>query len=69
MTASLARAARRTRFTLRSLFTDRVGANLVEYIMLVGLVALGSIGAYTLFGDNVVNKIKAQGAKVLTIKE
>ncbi len=55
------------RLVTRRLARDTRGANLVEYIMLVGLVALLCIGAYSTFGGNVGDKIKAQGTAVGSI--
>jgi pilus assembly protein Flp/PilA len=40
------------------------GANMVEYIILVGLVALICIGGYTLFGDKVNKAISVQSTTV-----
>lgn len=64
MNRTLARCHR----TLRSLVTDRRGANLVEYIILVGVVALLSLAAFTAFGGNVQQKIQEEGGKVSGIK-
>jgi len=36
------------------------GANMVEYIILVGLVALICVGGYKLFGERVNTSIKEQ---------
>lgn len=49
---------------LRSLVRDRRGANMVEYILLVGVVALISIAAFKAFGSKVQDKIKEQGDTV-----
>jgi len=43
---------------------DTRGANMVEYILLVGVVALISIAAFKAFGGKVQDKIKAQGDTV-----
>ena len=43
---------------------DTEGANLVEYLILVGLVALAVIIAFTAFGDTVEGKIQEQGGTV-----
>jgi Flp pilus assembly pilin Flp len=48
----------------RAIVRDRRGANMVEYIILVGIVALFAIGAFKMFGDKVVNRVKAQGTTV-----
>ncbi|MCS6899628.1 MAG: hypothetical protein RMJ98_05110 [Myxococcales bacterium] len=50
--------------TFRRLLKDTRGANLVEYIILVGVVALISIAAFKAFGGKVQEKIKAQGNTV-----
>ena len=39
----------------------RRGANSVEYIILVGVVALGALAAFSEFGSKVADKTKAQG--------
>lgn len=43
---------------------DSRGANLVEYIILVGVVALLSIAAFKIFGGKVQAKVQEQGSKV-----
>ena len=48
----------------RNLVKDTEGANLVEYLILVGLVALAVIIAFTAFGDTVEQKIEEQGGTV-----
>lgn len=53
--------------SLRRFLKDTRGANLVEYIILVGVVALISIAAFKAFGGKVQEKIKAQGNTVGTI--
>jgi pilus assembly protein Flp/PilA len=49
---------------LRRLIKDTRGANLVEYIILVGVVALISIIAFKTFGGKMQAKITEQGATV-----
>lgn len=49
------------------LFKDTRGAGFVEYIVLVGLVALFCIVAYKSFGDSVTKKVKEQGTAVEAI--
>ena len=61
-------ALARTRLSLRNLLADRKGANMVEYMIIVGVVALLSIAAFTTFGENVQGKIKEEGGKVTGIK-
>ena len=46
------------------LLHDRRGANLVEYLILVGLVALLALGGYRAFGSSVSAKSEAQAACV-----
>ena len=50
--------------SLRQLVRATRGANMVEYIILVGLVALICIGGYSLFGKNVDASIKGQAGTV-----
>lgn len=54
--------------TLRELAKDRRGAGLVEYIILVGAVALASLGAYKGFSGAVNGKIGEFGKQVTGIK-
>lgn len=49
---------------LQELARDTRGAGFVEYIILVGLVALFCIVAYQAFGDAVTAKVNAQAAAV-----
>ena len=42
----------------------RRGANSVEYIILVGVVALGALAAFSEFGSKVSEKTKSQGGAV-----
>jgi Flp pilus assembly pilin Flp len=51
----------------RAIVRDRRGANMVEYIILVGIVALFAIGAFKMFGGKVVAKVTEQGTTVGTI--
>ena len=48
----------------RSLFRDRRGANMVEYIILVGVVALIAIAGFKVFGGKVREKIDQQAGSV-----
>jgi Flp pilus assembly pilin Flp len=48
----------------RSLVKDDEGANLVEYLILCGLVALACIVAWTQFGDTVESKVNEEGSAV-----
>ena len=49
---------------LRRFIADRRGANMVEYILLVGVVALIAIAGFKLFGGKVREKIDEQGTSV-----
>jgi pilus assembly protein Flp/PilA len=40
------------------------GANMVEYLIIVGVVALIAIAGFQTFGGNVKDKITAQGTTV-----
>jgi len=53
---------------LERLARDTRGAGFVEYIILVGVVALFCIAGYQYFGGKVTDKIKAQGDLVTGIK-
>jgi Flp pilus assembly pilin Flp len=46
---------------------DRRGANLVEYIILVGVVALIALAGFKIFGNKVRQKIDNQANTVETI--
>ncbi len=48
----------------RRLVRDRRGANLVEYIILVGVIALIAIVGFKKFGGNVRAKIDEQAGSV-----
>jgi pilus assembly protein Flp/PilA len=43
---------------------DTRGANLVEYIILVGVVALIALAGFKIFGQKVDKKIQEQSGKV-----
>lgn len=43
---------------------DTRGANLVEYIILVGVVALIALAGFKIFGQKVNDKVKDQSDKV-----
>jgi Flp pilus assembly pilin Flp len=49
---------------LKRLISDTRGAGFVEYIILVGLVALFCIAAYTTFGEKVGGKVEDQASQV-----
>jgi pilus assembly protein Flp/PilA len=49
---------------LVKLLKDNRGANLVEYIILVGVIALVAIAGFKIFGEKVDSKIQEQSSKV-----
>jgi len=52
---------------IQKLIRDTQGAGMVEYIILVGLVALACVAAYTTFGSDVKAKVEEQGTSVTGI--
>jgi pilus assembly protein Flp/PilA len=48
---------------------DRRGAGLIEYVILVGIVAIVAIAGFTKFGTAVSKKIQAQSQTVDKIKD
>lgn len=52
------------RIAARRLARDTRGANMVEYILLVGVVALLCVGAFTTFGGKIGSEIGKQGTAV-----
>lgn len=48
----------------RSLLKDTRGSNLTEYIMLLGLVAIVSVGAVRAFGQSVKDQINKAASEV-----
>jgi Flp pilus assembly pilin Flp len=53
---------------LAQLVSDQRGATLLEYIILVGVIALLAIGAFRTFGNSVSAKITEQSTAVGTIE-
>jgi pilus assembly protein Flp/PilA len=49
---------------VKKLLKDTRGANLVEYIILVGVVALLCVAAFKAFGGKIQSKVGDQGDKV-----
>ena len=49
---------------ITKLLKDSFGANLVEYIILVGVIALVAIAGFKIFGEKVDQKIQEQSNKV-----
>ena len=66
MTSSSAAAATRR---LRAFVADTRGANLVEYILLVGLVAILALSAFRQFGYTLRYKIDPLATTVSTIPD
>jgi Flp pilus assembly pilin Flp len=53
--------------TMKRLVRDNKGASLVEYIILVGIVALIAFGGFKYFGSQVTQKIHDQGGAVSNV--
>jgi pilus assembly protein Flp/PilA len=49
---------------VRSLRADTVGANMVEYLVVVGLVALAASAGFKTFGDSAKSAVTQQGTQV-----
>jgi pilus assembly protein Flp/PilA len=49
---------------MNKLIRDKKGANLVEYIILVGVIALIAIAGFKMFGGKVQDKIQEQAGSV-----
>ena len=49
------------------LLKDKRGANLVEYVILVGVIALIALAGFKFFGKTVDKKINDQASKVESI--
>jgi Flp pilus assembly pilin Flp len=60
----IAMQIQRIRIPLRGLIRDQRGAAIVEYLIIVGLIAIICIFAYRKFGEAVDTKIKGQTTKV-----
>ena len=52
------------RAMMRRLKSDTLGANMVEYIILVGIVALLAIAAFKTFNTKLTAKVNEQSTKV-----
>jgi hypothetical protein len=53
---------------LRALRRSTAGAETVQYVIVVGVVALAAIAAYRTFGQNVSQKIQDEGQRVATLQ-
>jgi pilus assembly protein Flp/PilA len=51
------------------LIEDRRGAGMTEYIILIGVIALLALAAFNIFGEQVHDKIEAQGNTVDDIND
>ncbi|MCU0681633.1 MAG: Flp family type IVb pilin [Polyangiaceae bacterium] len=58
-----------TRLQNSALVRDTRGANMVEYIIMVGLVAVVAIAGFTAFGTAANTKIQGQGTSVGAIPQ
>ena len=54
---------------LRTLLGNTRGANLVEYVILVGVIALVALAGFKSFGKSINTKIKQQQKKVMEISK
>jgi pilus assembly protein Flp/PilA len=52
---------------LRRLFRNRRGANLVEYVILIGVIAMVALVGFKKFGKSLNTKVKQQQQKVMDI--
>jgi pilus assembly protein Flp/PilA len=55
------------RRTLRSFLADTIGANMVEYLVVVGLVALAAAAGFQSFGTDTKGAIENQGKQVKSL--
>lgn len=62
-----ARRLHRLRAMLHTVIKDRRGANMVEYVILVGVVALIALAGFKTFGSKVWDKSQKQGESVAAI--
>ena len=49
---------------MKSLIKDNRGAGMVEYVILVGVIAILALAAFKTFGGSVQQKIQAQAGTV-----
>jgi Flp pilus assembly pilin Flp len=52
---------------LKKVAHDQRGASLIEYVLLIGVVALIAVAGFRVFGASVMAKIAQQAASVATI--
>lgn len=55
--------------SVRNFLRATRGANMVEYIILVGIVALLAIGGFGFFSDQVKGKIHTQGDAISKVND
>lgn len=51
---------------IRSLVKNTRGASMVEYVIMVGVIAVVALGCFQLFGSTIKSKIKGQNDVVNT---
>ncbi|HEY6464320.1 MAG TPA: hypothetical protein VIY73_29330 [Polyangiaceae bacterium] len=64
---AMRRALSRSKHLARRLAADRCGANMVEYVILVGMVALIAFAGFKYFGNQTRAKIDQQGDALQSI--
>jgi len=52
---------------LRRLLGNQRGANLVEYVILIGVIAMVALAGFKSFGKSLNTKVKQQQKKVMDI--
>ncbi len=55
--------------SIRKFCRDVRGANMVEYIILVGVVAVLAMAAFRAFGTTIQSKMNGQNAVISTVNE
>ncbi len=48
----------------KSLFRNTVGASFTEYILMVGLIVIAGIAAWSAFGNNIDTAVRGQGTEM-----
>jgi Flp pilus assembly pilin Flp len=56
-----------TRAAKRSLLRDTVGASFTEYILMVGLIVIAGIAAWSAFGESIDTAIEQQGSTMVDV--
>ena len=52
---------------IKTLLGNRRGANLVEYVILIGVIAMVALAGFKSFGKSLNTKVKQQQKKVMDI--